>query len=33
VIHQSCWGCHEAGSGEQASRSCETCHSGARTGW
>jgi len=29
VIHQSCWECHEVGSGSQASRSCPTCHTGA----
>jgi len=29
VIHQSCWECHEVGSGSDASRSCPTCHTGA----
>jgi hypothetical protein len=29
VIHQSCWECHEVGSGSEASRSCPTCHTGA----
>ena len=27
VIHQSCWGCHPAGTGSDASRGCEFCHS------
>ena len=28
VIHQSCWECHEVGTGPQASQSCPTCHTG-----
>lgn len=28
VIHRSCWGCHEVGKGEAASRSCGSCHAG-----
>jgi len=30
VIHKSCWACHESGEGEEASRSCEFCHSGPK---
>jgi hypothetical protein len=30
VIHQSCWGCHEVGTGAAASESCEMCHIGER---
>jgi c(7)-type cytochrome triheme protein len=26
VIHQSCWKCHEAGTGAEASRGCNNCH-------
>lgn len=26
VIHRSCWQCHDAGVGVEASRSCATCH-------
>ena len=28
VIHKSCWKCHEAGTGAQASRGCSNCHEG-----
>lgn len=28
VIHQSCWKCHEAGTGAEASRGCSNCHAG-----
>jgi hypothetical protein len=31
VIHQSCWECHEIGTGEDASRNCKTCHAGSRS--
>ncbi|UCH64797.1 MAG: hypothetical protein JSW63_09220 [Ignavibacterium sp.] len=30
VIHQSCWECHEVGTGVAASESCEMCHTGER---
>ena len=30
VIHQSCWSCHEVGTGVMASESCEMCHTGER---
>lgn len=26
VIHKSCWQCHEAGTGAQASQACNQCH-------
>jgi len=26
VIHKNCWGCHELGNGEEASRGCKGCH-------
>jgi hypothetical protein len=26
VIHKSCWGCHDSGTGEEASKGCSTCH-------
>ena len=26
VIHKSCWKCHEAGTGVEASRGCSDCH-------
>jgi len=26
VIHKSCWTCHEAGTGAEASRGCRNCH-------
>jgi len=28
VIHQSCWECHEIGTGAEASRGCSSCHTG-----
>lgn len=28
VIHRSCWGCHETGTGAAASASCPACHAG-----
>ncbi|OGA16313.1 MAG: hypothetical protein A3I63_00595 [Betaproteobacteria bacterium RIFCSPLOWO2_02_FULL_66_14] len=28
VIHKQCWNCHPVSTGKEASRSCETCHSG-----
>lgn len=28
VIHESCWGCHETGTGAAASSSCQFCHTG-----
>ncbi len=31
VIHRSCWGCHDSGVGEEASRSCGFCHSDRRS--
>lgn len=30
VVHRSCWGCHEGGTGQEASRSCGFCHRGRR---
>jgi c(7)-type cytochrome triheme protein len=26
VVHQSCWKCHESGTGRQASSGCDDCH-------
>ena len=26
AIHRSCWGCHEVGTGVEASASCASCH-------
>lgn len=31
VIHKQCWKCHEAGTGKEASKSCDFCHSGEKT--
>lgn len=31
VIHQQCWKCHQVGTGKEASKACESCHSGAKT--
>lgn len=31
VVHRSCWGCHEGGKGQEASRSCRFCHRGPKT--
>ena len=28
VVHRSCWRCHEVGTGQPASRTCKSCHSG-----
>jgi hypothetical protein len=30
VIHKSCWGCHELGTGREASRNCGFCHKGRK---
>lgn len=30
VIHKQCWKCHQAGTGKEASASCELCHTGKR---
>ncbi len=29
VIHKSCWGCHESGTGVAASAACSSCHQGS----
>lgn len=31
VVHQKCWKCHQVGTGKEASKGCEKCHSGKRT--
>lgn len=31
VIHQKCWKCHQVGTGKEASKGCEVCHSGKKT--
>ena len=31
VIHQKCWKCHQVGTGKDASKGCESCHSGKKT--
>jgi len=31
VIHRLCWDCHDSGTGTDASESCATCHTGAKT--
>ena len=31
VIHKQCWKCHQVSTGKEASKSCETCHSGKKT--
>ena len=31
VIHKKCWNCHDAGTGKEASESCELCHSGKKS--
>lgn len=31
VIHQQCWKCHQVGTGKDASKACEKCHSGKKT--
>jgi len=33
VIHASCWGCHEIGTGAEASAACVSCHSGPKQAW
>jgi Zn finger protein HypA/HybF involved in hydrogenase expression len=30
VIHKQCWKCHGVGTGKEASKGCEKCHSGER---
>ncbi len=30
VIHKSCWKCHEADKGVEASKNCKFCHTGPR---
>ncbi len=32
VIHKQCWKCHGVGTGPEASKSCDKCHSGKRKG-
>jgi len=31
VIHKQCWKCHQVGTGKEASKGCEKCHSGKKT--
>jgi len=31
VIHKLCWECHDSGTGQEASESCISCHSGEKT--
>ncbi len=31
VIHKQCWRCHQVGTGKDASKGCEKCHSGKKT--
>ena len=31
VVHQKCWKCHAVGTGKEASKGCEKCHSGKKT--
>lgn len=31
VIHKRCWKCHQAGTGKEASMSCEKCHTGKKS--
>jgi hypothetical protein len=31
VIHKQCWRCHAVGTGKDASKGCEKCHSGKKT--
>lgn len=33
VIHKDCWTCHEIGKGVEASKRCEFCHTGPRSGF
>lgn len=30
VIHKKCWECHQVGTGKEASKSCQFCHSGKK---
>jgi hypothetical protein len=30
VVHKQCWKCHPAGTGKNASASCQLCHSGTK---
>jgi len=30
VVHKQCWKCHQAGTGKDASSSCQLCHSGKK---
>lgn len=31
VIHKQCWRCHQVGTGKEANKGCEKCHSGKKT--
>jgi Zn finger protein HypA/HybF involved in hydrogenase expression len=31
VVHKQCWKCHQVGTGKEASKGCEKCHSGKKT--
>jgi len=31
AIHKNCWNCHEVGTGQEASASCQLCHTGETT--
>ena len=31
VIHKKCWGCHDIGTGKEASENCKMCHLGTKT--
>ncbi len=33
AVHRMCSGCHEIGTGSEASRSCENCHTGPHRPW
>ncbi len=33
AVHQTCGGCHEIGTGPDASASCSNCHTGPTKGW
>lgn len=33
VIHANCWGCHEIGTGAEASAGCVSCHTGPKQAW
>ncbi|OGA53386.1 MAG: hypothetical protein A3G25_06225 [Betaproteobacteria bacterium RIFCSPLOWO2_12_FULL_63_13] len=30
VVHKQCWKCHAVGTGKEASKACEKCHSGKK---